>query len=286
LRAFRYNRVISTNSEQANGQDAARSGAQRAPDWALGPFEALVDYAENLWNVLHLSLDGISMLRSRPRAIEVLAEVKAEDSETASRLASAKRIAELAQREVDTNFPVVHAQFVVALWGSMESFLSRFAAQWILNRPETLREDPWCTLKIRLGDYEQGDSEQKTQYLVEVLEQSLGSHLKQGVNRFEAVISALGVAGNPGEESVKEAIFELQQIRNVIVHKQGTADRRLCTTCPWLNLAIGQQVQVTHDMCAKYHDAAMAYVVELIFRTSEFFGDLGHRERTRKIIEK
>jgi hypothetical protein len=272
-----------------NGENISEAGTSsttaRAPAWALSPFEALVDYVENLWDVLHLSLDGISMLRARPGAIKALAYGKEEDADTASKLSWATKIAELAQREVDNGFPIVRAQFVVALWGSMESFLDRFAAQWIINRPETLKSDPWCNLRVRIGEYEQCDSEQKAQFVVENLEQSLGSHLRQGVNRFETVISALGIVGNPASDDVKRAIFELQQVRNVIVHKQGVADRRTCTTCPWLNLTTGQRVQITNATCRMYYEGVMAYAVELIFRTSEFFGDFGHRERTKKIIQ-
>ena len=268
--------------EEMTIHEAEKPNATRAPRWATSPFHALVDYLENLWNVLHLSLDGISMLRARPGAIEALAFGQDEDPETTSRLASAKRTADLAQREVDTNFPVLHSQFVVALWGTMESFLGTFAAQWILNRPEILNQDPWCSLKVRLGEYEQLDSEQKAQYVVELLQQSTGSPLKQGVNRFETVISILGISGKACEESDKQVIFELQQIRNVIVHKRSVADRRLCAACPWLGFAVGQQIQVTHGMCEKYHASVMSYVVELILRTSELFGDFDHRQRMQR----
>src|SRR5215471_7733011 len=104
---------------------------RKMPEWAQSPFRDLLEYVENLWNVLCMSQDGISLLRARPRAIEVLARIDkaldgTEASERRRELEHAKKVSDLAEREVAADFPVLRAQYAVALWGSLESFLGRF----------------------------------------------------------------------------------------------------------------------------------------------------------------
>jgi hypothetical protein len=64
----------------------------------------------------------------------------------------------------------------------------------------------------------------------------------------------------------------LGQIRNVIMHRGGIADRRIVAACPWLGLAAGDEVIITRGRCELYGWAANSYVAELISRVNERFG--------------
>lgn len=271
---------------EAEAEGAAESKQDKAnvPERTSQPFRDFREHSELLWQMLHVTMRGVSSLIRAPQLLEALANldrVEREtkngavvgngDTEAHARIEVAKKEAKLAQREVASGFPIIHAQFVVALWSAMEALLHRFTVQWIVDRPETLLQEPWSNLKIRLGDYGVPSEDQRAEYLFEVLEQSLGSHLRQGLNRFEAVFAALGLGGSV-DERVKRTIFELQQVRNVIAHKRGVADRRFCLACPWLSLEVGRPVTVSHEMAQEYVHAVSEYAAELVFRTAEFFG--------------
>jgi hypothetical protein len=271
------------------------------PEWATAPFRDFMNHVELLWQVLHLTIHGISMLPKMPDLVQALADADeaqekrlesraglvqneaaiARRKELESRTERVRKEAAIAHREVESDFPIVHSQHVVALWSSLEATLHRFVAQWLMNRPKTLLEEPWSDLKVRIGDYETSDREQKAEYVIDALERTLGLGLKQGVNRFESVVAALGLKGSV-EDGVKNAIFELQQVRNAIVHRRGLADHRLCTRCPSLRLKPGQQVLVSHEMARKYSEAVDGYAAELVYRCGEFFGVKDIRETARK----
>ena len=74
------------------------------------------------------------------------------------------------------------------------------------------------------------------------------------------------------EEHVKRTLFEMNQVRNVLVHKRGIADRRLVEACPWLNLSLGDSVKVDHKMFQRYDEAVQKYVLTIMDRVSERFG--------------
>lgn len=52
-----------------------------------------------------------------------------------------------------------------------------------------------------------------------------------GVARFETLLALVELSGAIDEEH-RKGLFELQQVRNVIVHRAGIVDRRLREQCP------------------------------------------------------
>ena len=84
---------------------------KKTPDWALDPFERLLDHMQQARQLLHLSMRGISVLRAMPQVRQALAQAEPpSDAATAqARLDLAQKTAELAQTELDTGFPLLHA---------------------------------------------------------------------------------------------------------------------------------------------------------------------------------
>jgi hypothetical protein len=91
------------------------------------------------------------------------------------------------------------------------------------------------------------------------------------INRFELLLEPFGLSG-PVSETTKRGLFELNQVRNSLMHRAGKADRRLIEACPWLNLSAGQTVNLTGDAYKRYQEAAFDYVTEIIIRIGERFG--------------
>jgi hypothetical protein len=62
-----------------------------------------------------------------------------------------------------------------------------------------------------------------------------------------------------------KTLFELQQVRNAIAHRNGNADRQLKSTCPWLKAKINQPVSVSGKMLDRYSEACMQYLLARLY---------------------
>lgn len=237
----------------------------KVPPWFTQAFKEFKDHQERLSELLDLSRTGIQLVR-----IFVEAETTSTDPVLQKSLRDAKVKLDLAKNEIDGDFPTLHSQAVVSLWGSLETLVLDVAATWILNYPEVLHRDQWRSLKIRIGEYETLDTEQKASYLASAMDQLTSGPLKAGVGRFEGLLEAIGLKGTV-EEDVRRGLFELQQIRNEIVHKRSIADRKFCDACPWLAINPGDVVLVSNTMYKNYFHISYMYVIELMCRTGEFF---------------
>jgi hypothetical protein len=272
-----YNDCCLVQNEDTQERKQVESKADprkvRSPEWAFRPLSDFLDHAVLLDQVLHITRAGISTLLMAPGAVEWLAEQDGttDQHEFEESLKAAKFQAELAEREISSDFPIIHSQAVVSIWSGLENLIHTLLAQWVMNRPDTLLRPAWKNLKITLGDYEALDQEEKAHYVVGILEQTLAAPLRQGVNRFETLLSTIGLDGYVPEE-IKRPIFEMQQCRNVIVHKRGIVDKRFCDACPWLKMTAGERLSVGHKVYRAYDEAAGRYMIEVMYRTAAFFG--------------
>lgn len=249
-------------------KEDGRKNVKAIPPWTTELFSEFLDHQEELMRVLHLSIGGIGMLRGRHKAIEVLADLHGKTADEKDNLDRAARERDLAQREIDNGFPLLHEQATVSLWGSLESLVRSFVARWLVNRPDAWQVDAVKRLRVRIGDYQLLEPSDRCLWVADLLDQEIGGPLRAGTSRFEHLLQPFGFDG-PVEESCKKSIFELSQVRNVIVHRRATADRRLIEACPWLELSVGAKVLVTHAMWHAYSEAVSMYVLELIQRVRE-----------------
>ena len=252
---------------------------RKRPEWAIKAFEEFLDHQEYSDRLLRLSESGLRLATGMPMTVNALKRYKdITQSEKAPSnakfdedIAKAKSTAEFAQTEIDAGFPHFHSQAVIALWGSLETVIFSVLADWIVNRPEILREAPWSTIKIAVGEYEGLDADQKASFLVSLMDQKLNTPVSSGISRFEKLLETVGLAGKFEDEKVRN-LFEMQQVRNVLTHRRSIVDARFCKACPWLSMKPGNKLLVTSSMYRIYSDAAVSYLTELIYRTTEFFG--------------
>jgi hypothetical protein len=153
----------------------------------------------------------------------------------------------------------------------LEHFAKGFVGLWLLHHHGALVVPAVQRLKIKIGDYMQLQKQEQSAYLVEALEQELSSSLKRGANRFESLLEPFSLSGPLADECSK-ALFELQQVRNAIAHRNGRADRRLRAECPWLKLKLNQPVNVTHTMLRTYSSAGVEYLLAILYRVGDIYG--------------
>jgi len=145
--------------------------------WAKSTFEDFTDHTVIVAEVIEMTVSGLSMIRGGPEAVRALHVIHTVDSappgyaedaypaDVKAKIAAAEHRGSLAQREVDSDFNIVHSQAVISLWSALEDVIRTLVARWLLNVPKTKAESPWADLKVRVGDYEQLDDEEKPYYL-------------------------------------------------------------------------------------------------------------------------
>lgn len=255
------------------------SPSRKLPEWITTHFTESLDSHETLMQIIHISERGIGVLRGMPKVVKVLADVegKTDDPAAEKKLQQAEKEAALAITEIEKEFPVLHGLAVVALWSWLEHFVKGFVSLWLLHRRDAITAPAIQKLRVKLGDYLQLQKAEQAQFLVELLEQDLASPLKRGVNRFESLLEPFALSGSLPEDCAR-TLFELQQVRNAIAHRNGRADRRLRTECPWLRLKLHQPVQVSGQMLKGYSNASAEFLLTLLYRIGDLYGtDLRER---------
>lgn len=230
------------------------------------------DHLDQSVRLLTLSVHGISVLVELPELDDILAEGKTdEDEEHKRRREQTREAAALARAEVEQGFPLLHSQAVVSLWSSLEDCIRTFLAKWLANEPGAKQVDAVGKLKITVGDYEAQDDDERDLYLIELLERDKQSPRRSGVSRFESMLEPFGLAGAV-DDDVAKTLFEMHQVRHVLVHRAGLADRRFAAACPWLGLSAGEPVVIREEEFGRYMRASVRYIVELIQRIRGHFG--------------
>jgi hypothetical protein len=260
---------------------------RKLPEWITDHFEESLNSHQQLMQIIHISERGIGVLRGIPQVVKVLADTKNEmdSSATIERLEQAEKDAALAVTEIEKDFPVLHGFAVVALWSWLEHFVKGFVALWLLNKREAKNIAAVQKLRVKLGDYFQLQKSEQAHFLVELLEQDLAAPLKRGVKRFESLLEPFGISGALPEGCAKE-LFELQQIRNAIAHRNGRADRRLRAECPWLKLKQNQQIHVSKEMLYKYANASAELLLVILYSVGDLHKiDLRAQSAERRAAE-
>lgn len=266
----------------------SRKKRKGTPDWANEPFRQFIDESERLSHVIRLSAVGISMVRGTPKLIKALMELDEDGStEESERLERAREDAELAEHEVKSGFPILHAWAIVGLWALFEATIRTFVAEWLQHKRTAWRTEPIQRLRIKLGEYESIPKSQRYRFVVEMLEKELGAGSRDGVTRFEAMLDPFGLSGQI-PSSLRRDIYELGQVRNLIAHNASRVDRRFADACPWLEVKIGDKLYVSIDMVNRYFGATTSYVTLIICRVGEHFGiDMSrHRLSVMEKLEK
>jgi hypothetical protein len=257
---------------KADTHHSSQSASNCSPAWAFQPFKDFGDQVVRQYELLQLSKMGIDGIRGLPRLVEVLAknDHTRDDAAKQHRLENAQQQAELAQREVDEGFPLLHAYAALAMWSSLEASVRLFLARWLEHSKGALEVKAVQKLRVRIGEYESLKGEDRFFYILDLLEQDTAAPFRAGITRFEAILKPFGLSGAVDDE-VQRDLFELNQIRNVLMHRGGRVDRRLVEACPWQGLMVGQQVIIDNHAIERYFHAVARYGDELLQRVEEYF---------------
>ena len=235
------------------------------PTSVYEPFRrVLLERQSRLDEVLELccyAIREVSALPDLTSALNLVQKVLPKDA--SERMERAERVATTAKREAASNFSSLFDMATIVLWGALESAVRDFVARWIARYPQARELDSLGKIKIRLADYDQLSNEELHQHVVDQLDRELGAPLKKGAGRFDSLLSAVAIAV-PLDSDLRRALLEMSEVRNVLVHKAGSADRRFIEACPWYGAKEKDAVSVDRAKYEKYRAAVNSYASAIL----------------------
>ncbi|AZC62628.1 hypothetical protein [Pseudomonas chlororaphis] len=215
-------------------------------------------------SALNQATRSVEAIDLRRRIAEVLNEKQ--DYESESQLNTAKqhalKVSEFAEGQRKDGLPYLHSLCAVRLWALTEAMVDELVVHSLLTPSECFDQALLSRLKGPLIEFRSASPDEQAEFLAETLKQLVDAPLKLGAGKFEALLAPVGLGGEI-QEGVRRTLYELSQIRNIIVHKSGKADRRIVEACPWLNYKKGDTVHVTFKMFECYRLAVYWYIVAI-----------------------
>lgn len=243
---------------------------EKIPDYAFNPLRRCLDSMFITNRLLHLSMNGLGVISNRPqmaqRVIDLTVQARQEvTAEMTSQLEQATVDAAFTKEESDNDFPRLHAYTVVGKWGALEAGIEDMLIGILVNEPKVLEKEEFARVKVPLSKYELLDHEERMRFLLSEVQRAQSSGIAQGVNTFENVLQVFDLSG-PVEEDMRIGLWEMNHVRNVLVHRDSLADLRLIQACPYLNLKIGDRVLINHERYGHYTNILIDYIRLVICR--------------------
>lgn len=240
------------------------------PTYVGDPLQNLLDYWRESTKLLHAAMTGISVLRAMPNAIRAVMKATGDDEDQA-KLATAKESAEFAEKECASGFPLLHAHTVVGCWGALEVSIEDMLVNILMNEPPVLQNASFSRLRVPLSEFEALDKEERMRLLLKEVARSSTGGRRSGIDGFEVLLASIGLSG-PVDEENRRVIWEMNHVRNVIVHRASLADRKIVQNCPWLSFNIADKVVVPHQKLMEYGKGLANYVLIILRRACVRYG--------------
>lgn len=167
--------------------------------------------------------------------------------------------------EVSSEFATMGAYNAVALWSALTVAVEDFVGALAVRQSHLIDPEVRSRLTVPL-DFLTWDPTDQATHLVDEFRRHL--QRSRGLTIFEALLDKVGLSG-PVDEPVKRGLLTISEVRNVIVHRRGRADKRLVSTYPWLGYGLGDQVRVPLSTLRSWDAIATSYVVLILSRATE-----------------
>jgi hypothetical protein len=247
---------------------------KKMKNWFAEPFYRSMEYIQEIERVNKLCVAGISSLRGMDKLSEALLEAelgrqnrKATKSER-NELQERRKISAMAKSECHEGFPILHSHALISIWGALEVLIDDLVLSILLNVPNVLNEAIFAKVKIPLAKFETLERNERMTLLVDELKRELKTAFKPAVVGFEVVLGQFGLSGQL-DDNLKRTLMEMQQIRNVLVHRSGIFDEKASRTCPWMDWKIGKKVKLSGSQINIYVESVIQYMTIIAKRPRE-----------------
>jgi hypothetical protein len=201
--------------------------ADKIPDYAFNPLRRCLDSIFIMRRLLELSIEGLHMVSGMPELLEKVSSIsKQKDDSTHANYQRSVEAAIFARNERDQGFPNLHAYTLVSTWGALEAGIEDMLVAILVNEPQMLSREEFAKTRVPLAKFEQLEKEERMRFLLTEVQRAENSGLAQGIATFEKVLRAFDLSGSV-DTAIKDALWEMNHIRNVLVHRDSRADRVL-----------------------------------------------------------
>jgi hypothetical protein len=252
---------MADDSPKLEAKDLALSECMRC----LGEFANKDDQLDQL---VHLTIRGLSYVERQPELLRILNK---DDPSKAADLERADAAAKVAKNEASDDYPLLHAQAVMSLWASLEASVRTLLATLMRVHGPARDVQALKKVKVHLATYEALEELERSLYVLDLLEETIGTRRRPGAGRFDDLCAAFGMTVTT-PAPVVQCLLEFYHVRNVLMHRHGRVDRRFLKDCPWLSLTEGTELLVSHRLYHHYSAALNRYMGELTNRIRAYFG--------------
>ena len=237
-----------------------------APAYVEEPLDRFTEYTGSAMSFFGACMRSLQNAQGMPRLIKMVGTIHRkripgwDDSEHNRDLLQAEEDAEFAAKECAAGFPLLQQFTLVGFWGAFEATVEDLVIGIISNEPVFLLAEPFAKLRIPLAEFEVLTKDDRMRMLLRELQRTLRSEQRHGVNAFEMILDTVKLSGVVSEE-IREAIWEMHHVRNLIVHRGSCVDRTFAHACPKLGLKVGDGLKVSRSQVTYYVASLIKYVV-------------------------
>jgi hypothetical protein len=222
----------------------------------LSRFGRMVDLGfllgASLSTILGLFRDRLTGIAAADDAIEGLRPL-VEELEPYAAAESAKRM------------PYLRSLLLIRYVTIVETVVHDAVVESLQSVPEGMSRKELLRIRGPIVELLAASPAERAEFLATALGQEVKAPLQSGVAKFEVLLEAVGLGGTVDSEA-RKLLFELLNVRNVLVHKRGRVDARFLESCPWFTHRVGDSLQITTEMSERYRSAAIYYLIEILER--------------------
>ncbi len=236
-------------------------------------FEDFLRHVDEVSRLLVLCISGINSISKMDKLVLEIA--KLEQLQTGqtneAKVKRAREMAQFAKGEIKDKYPFLHSLALVSVWSGLESLIDKLVVWLLKYRQSSAKKEVISKIKIPWAEYELFDDNDKYYYLVKELERSVNANVKRGVDKFETLLDVFHVAGHV-DRKVKKNIYELYNVRNIIVHNASVVDASFLKACPWKKYKVGEKIKIMPRDYVRYRDAITEYMTCVVKRLVVKYG--------------
>jgi hypothetical protein len=170
--------------------------------------------------------------------------------------------------EEKNGYSFLLAQATITAYSYLEAAIKSLVVGHFSNQEQLTENEALKAVQVPFAAFRTWSEEEQYEYVFQQYERVVGAGLKGGIKRFECLLEPIGLSG-PRGEAVDEGIYELAQVRQLLLHKNGVVDKKFAEACPWFSSQLGRKLAITPEMFDNYNHAVMEYIATLIKRIEE-----------------
>lgn len=163
----------------------------------------------------------------------------------------AMRLEQFAKDQADRDFPYLYGLLSIRVWTILEDVVNNIVLERVSDKAKLVDLPAFESLSVPLVPFLNADEHSRDELVLAALQQATKSRLKSGIGRFDCLLDAVGLGGGV-PDSMRRAVLELSELRNVLTHRDGVCDKRVSQRCPWLRLRVGDRVSISRNRFSAY----------------------------------